>query len=329
MPYALIRDLPGIRSSHRPNHVVLITILVVALLAGVAVRRILASRRRPGLTVAGLLLAVVAVDGWAGLPPLYSRPVPSPYLSMPAPDGALLPVPLHLNFSNSENLWYQTFHHWPIIGGFIGREPPYPLGRSAPGVKELRFGGYEDDDILSPGWPALARETLAAYNIRYVMFHKPAMGSTVQLMTDIVTAMGLGSTYSDDLITIYPVPRPVAPRPLAYLGAGWGDVERQDGRRWRWMGPSAQLYLLNPTGLTRVVTLTFDAEAFQHDRSLRIRLDDGVLFSIDITRERMRRSIHLLLTPGEHVLYLSAPADSPLGQPARQISLAVLGISIK
>jgi hypothetical protein len=238
-------------------------------------------------------------------------------------------VPLHLNFSNSENLWYQTFHHWPIIGGFIGREPPYPLGRYAPGVRDLRFGGYEADDILSPGWPALARETLAAYDIRYVMFHKPAMGSTVQLMTDIVTAMGLRSAYSDDLITVYPVPRPDAPRPLAYLGAGWGDVERQDGRRWRWMAESAQLYLLNPTGVTRPVTLGLDAEAFQHDRTLTMRLDDGAPFLVNITRERMQRSMHLLLPPGEHVLYLGASADSPPGQPARKISLAVLGISMK
>ncbi len=329
MPYALIRDLPGIRSSHRPNHVVLITILICALLSGVAVQRMLASRRRPWILAVSLLLAVFAVDGWVLLPPLYSRPVPRPYLSMPAPDGALLPVPLHLNFSNSENLWYQTFHHWPIIGGFIGREPPYPLGRYAPGVKELRFGSYAADDILTPGWPALARETLAAYDVRYVMFHKPAMGSTVPLMRDMVAAMGLRSTYSDDMISIYPVPRPAAPRPLVYLGAGWGDVERQSVRRWRWMGASAQLYLLNPAGAARSVTLTLDAEAFQHDRTLTVRLDNRVSFSIDITRGRMQRSLHLILPPGEHVLYLGAPVDSPPGQPARQISLAVLGISIK
>jgi hypothetical protein len=309
--------------------VVLITILVAALLAGVAVRRILAGRRRPGLIAAGLLAAIVAIDGWAGPPPLYSRPLPSPYLHMPAPAGALLPVPLHLNFSNSENLWYQTFHGWPIIGGFIGREPPYPLGRYAPGIKELRFGAYEADDILSPGWPALARETLAAYNVRYVMFHKPAMGSTVQLMSDIAAAMGLSPSYSDDLITVYPLPQPARPRPLAYLGPGWGQVERQDGRRWRWMRESAEVYLLNPTSTALPVVLTLDAEAFQHDRALTLRLDRGSSFQIDITRARMQRSLRLMLPPGEHVLYLAAPADSPPGQLGRQISIAVLGISIE
>lgn len=329
MPYALLRGLPGIRTSHRPNHMVLITIMVTALLAGAALRRILAGRRRPGLLVAGLLAAVALIDGWAGPPPLFSRPVPRPYLSMPAPDGALLPVPLHLNFSNSENLWYQTFHHWPVIGGFSGREPPYPIGRYAPGIKEMRFGAYTADDILTPGWPDLARETLAAYDIRYVMFHKPAMGSTVQLMSDIAAAMGLQPTYSDDLIAVYPVPPVARPRPLAYLGAGWGDVERQGQRRWRWMSESAQLYLLNPTGAPRPVTLALDAEAFEHDRTLTMRLDGSSPFTIDISRERARRNLHLILPPGEHVLYLGAPADSPPGQPERRLSIAVLGISIQ
>ncbi|NTV65386.1 MAG: hypothetical protein HGA65_17890, partial [Oscillochloris sp.] len=328
MPYALIRDLPGIRASHRPNHVVLITILMVALLAGVAVQRILSSRLPARPLVGGLLVAIVAIDGWAGPLPLYSRPLPQPYRSMPAPDGALLPIPLHLNFSNSENLWYQTFHRWPIIGGFIGREPPYPLGHYAPGIKELRFGSASTDDILSPGWPELARESLAAYRVRYVMFHKQAMGSTVPLMSDLAAALGLSPSYDDELITVYPVPKPTRLRPLAYLGTGWGEIEHQNGRNWRWMSESAEIYLLNPSTTAIPVVLTLDAEAFEHDRTITLRLDTGASFTLNITRARMQRSLRLMLAPGEHVLYLGASADSPPGQPERQLSLAVLGISI-
>lgn len=329
-PYALIRDLPGVRSSHRPNHFVVITILVTALFAAYGTLALLRRRPRAALPLsAGLLVAIVAVDGWAGPPPLYSRPVPQPYLSMPAADGALLPVPLHLNFSNSENLWYQTFHEWPIIGGFIGREPPYPLGRYLPGVRELRFGSYEPDDILSPGWPDLARESLAAYDIRYVMFHKPAMGSTVPLLTDMVAAMGLAPTYDDELIRVYPVPEPAAARPLAYLRAGWGDIEREGERRWRWMGEAAEIGLINPASEPRPVVLTLDLEAFEHERSLTMRLGDGAPFSLEVSRARMRRSLRLVLPPGETVLYLGAPAGSPPGQPGRRLSVAFLGVTIE
>ncbi len=364
-PYALIRDLPGVRSSHRPNHMVLVTILTTALFAAEGLRALLdllagrvarpelglgekgeppaigqgrlwpsaPARRRaiiaPWSLTIGLLLAIVAIDGWAGPPPLFQRPVPRPYLSMPTPDGALLPVPLHLNFSNSENLWYQTFHHWPIIGGFIGREPPYPLGRYAPGVKELRFGQVEQVDILTPGWPALARETLAAYGIRAVMFHHEAMGSPLPLMRAIVAEMGLEASYQDELITVYPVPEPALRRPLAYLGAGWGDLEQEGTRRWRWMGEGAEIYLLNPTGARRPVALTLDAEAYARPRTLSLRLGDGPPFTLEVSRERARRTLRLMLPPGETVLYLGAPAEAPPGQPGRRLSLAVMGIVIE
>ncbi len=328
-PYALIRDLPGLRSSHRPNHFVLISILTTALFAAVGARALLQRAPRRVPIVAGLLAAIVAVDGWAGPLPLFQRPVPEPYRSMPAPDGALLPVPLHLNFSNSENLWYQTFHRWPIIGGFIGREPPYPLARYAPGIKELRYGRVERDDILAPGWPELARETLAAYDIRYVMFHHESMGSPLPLMREIIAEMGLAPSYQDELITVHPVPEPPERRPLAYLGRGWGDLEGESGRRWRWMGESAEMVLLNPNDAPRAVAVNLDLEAFERQRTLTMRLNDGPPFTLEVTRARMRRTLHLILPPGESVLYLGAPADAPSGQPQRRLSLAVMGIAIR
>jgi hypothetical protein len=330
MPYDLLNDLPGIRSSHRPNHFVLVTILMTALLAGFGARWLFSRLPRfAGPIAAGLLAAIVLIDGIAAPLPLYARPMPAPYTAFPEPDGALLPVPLHLNFSNSENLWYQTQHRWPIVGGFIGREPPYPIGRYAPGIYEMRFGRAEPDDILTPGWPALARETLAAYDIRYVMHHYPAMGSTVPLMTELTEQMGLTATYRDELIGVYPVPDPPSLRPLAYLRSGWGSLEQSGDLRWRWMGDSAEVMLLNPTAEPRRVALTLNLEAFAEPRPLTMRLGDGPAFGLEVSRERMRRTLHFTLSPGETVLYLGAPAANPPDQPGRRLSLAVMGISIE
>jgi hypothetical protein len=329
-PYALIRDLPGVRSSHRPNHFVLVSILTTALFAGVGARALLVRARAwaPPLAT-GLLAAVFAIDGWAGPLPLFQRETPAPYLSMPEPDGAILPVPPQLNFSRSENLWFQTHHRWPIIGGFIGREPPYPLGRYAPGIKELRFGQVERDDILSPGWPALARETLAAYDIRYVMFHHQQMGSPLPMMREIVAEMGLAASYRDELITVHPVPEPAEPRPLAYLGAGWGKLEGDGSARWRWMGDAAEIYLLNPGDGPRPVRLTLELEAFESPRTLTLRVGEGPPFTLEVSRSRMRRTLWLSLPPGESLLRLSAPASSPASEPTRQLSLAFMAITIQ
>jgi hypothetical protein len=330
LPYALIADLPGVRSSHRPNHFVALTILFVALLAAFAVYELL--RRRSTLQrplALGLLLLIFAIDGWAGSLPLFSRPVPQPYLAMPPADGALLPVPLHINFSNSENLWYQTFHRWPIIGGFIGREPPYPLARYAPGIAPIRYGRYEADDIVSPGWPEADREVLAALDIRYVMFHRRSMGSTLAAITELVAAMGLKPAYSDELITIYPVPEPATIRPLAYLGAGWGQIEANEAQRWRWMGNRAELHLLNPHSTTVPITLDLDAESYRAARPLTMQLDGVPIGTITIERARATHSVRFLLPPGEHVLYFDAPAEAADGQESSQISIAFMGIMIR
>lgn len=330
-PYALIHDLPGIRSSHRPNHFVLITILTMALFAALGARLLLLRLQRAHgrWAAAGLILAVVAVDGWAGPLPLFQLHVPGAFGSDYAPEGPLFPVPPHLHFSNSEHLWNQIEHGQPILGGFIGREPPYPLGDYAPGVKALRFGQVDRDDVLHPGWPELARESLAAYGFRYVVFHHASMGPPLPLMREYATEMGLEETYRDHEVTFYAVPSPARPRPMVFLGAGWEAVEAADERRWRWMGDQAELYLLNPSATPHVVRLTLDLEAFAHARQLRLHLADGTTFGLQVSRERMQRTLHLMLPRGEQLLTLEAAADPLVDQPTRRLSIALLGIAIE
>jgi hypothetical protein len=148
-------------------------------------------------------------------------------------------------------------------------------------------------------------------------------------MTTLIDELGLQPSYSDELITIYPVPQPAQPRPLAYLGAGWDELERADDRRWRWMADAAEIYLLNPTGTPRPIRLSLDMEAFERSRDLTLRLGDGAPFMITVSRARMQRTIQLILPPGEHVLYLGAPADPLPNQTSRRLSIAMLGIMIE
>ncbi len=331
LPYALLAGLPGIRSSHRPNHFVILSILLVALLAAGGLRRLIA--RRPGRpwawSGAAILLALI-IDGYAGPLPIVERPIPAGYAHLPAPDGgALLPIPVNLNVSRSENLWYQTAHGWPIVGGFIGREPPYPLGRYAPGVRELRYGRRDDPDILEPGWPELARESLAHYGIRYVLYHPDAMKQSYAPLRELAAELGLEPIYADERLEIYPVPPVDAPRPLAYLGAGWYGPERDAERVWRWMGESAELYLVNPFDAPRAVRLELQMESFERARPLAVRLDDGPPVTLEVSRAAMRRTLHLLLEPGTHVVYLDAPADPRPGRGAELISISFERVAVR
>jgi hypothetical protein len=346
LPYALLADLPGIRSSHRPNHFVILSIALVALLAARGYTALFEPRRREDtkqllspwrlrvfvgngwLPAAAVIALVLTIDGYAGPLPLVTRTIPPGYAQLPPDAGALLPIPVNLNVSRSENLWYQTAHGRPIVGGFIGREPPYPLGRYAPGVRELRYGRAESPDIVSPGWPDAARESLAAYGLTHVLFHPDAMRQTVGPMRALVAEMGLVPTYADERLEIYPVPPVETPRPLVYLGSGWGGVERDGPRTWRWMRDRAELYLVNPTAETRVVRLDLRMESFERDRPLSLRFGDTPPATILVSRAAMQRTLSLLLPPGTHVVYLGAPAAPRPGRGAELLSISFERIAI-
>jgi hypothetical protein len=253
--------------------------------------------------------------------------MPAGYAQLPPDDGALLPIPLNLNVSRSENLWYQTAHGRPIVGGFIGREPPYPA-KYAPGIRELRTGRRESQDILSPGWPEAGREALDYYDIRHVLFHPDAMKQTLAPMRALVAELGLQATYGDERLEIYPVPRTAAPRPLAFLGQGWGGVEQDGERVWRWMGERAELYLVNPHAEPRVVRLELELESFGRDRELSLQLGDGPPLTMPVSRAVMRRTLSLMLEPGTHVVYLRAAADPRPGRTATPISISFTAIGV-
>jgi hypothetical protein len=331
LPYTLIAGLPGIRTSHRPNHITIISLLLLGVLAAHGAAALF--RRRPhwrGALGVALIGATLFVDGWAGPIPLYSLSIPPGYAQLPPPDGgAILPIPVNLNVARSEQLWYQTAHGWPIIGGYTGREPAYPIGKYAPGVRELRYGRAEPDDIVSPGWPVAQRAMLAALNIRYVAFHPDLMKSSLERERALIANMGLQPSYSDERLELYPVP-PEPARIVGYLGDGWGGLESEGERHWRWLGAEpAAFYLYNPHPDTRPVSLTLRMEAYEHDRPLDIRLDQDAAFRITVTRARIERTVRFLLPPGEHVVYFSAPADPLPEQPGSLRSVVFLGIGVQ
>ncbi|GAB4116737.1 MAG: hypothetical protein Fur005_35530 [Roseiflexaceae bacterium] len=337
MPYALIGGLPGIRTSHRPNHILIISYLILALLAAYGVQVLIArmARVRSGwLLASGAMLAALLIDGWAGPLPLYRMPIPEGYArALPAyqadTGGALLPIPVNLNVARGEQLWYQTKHNWPIIGGYTGREPPYPLGKYAPGIRELRYGRSEPNDIMLPTWPAAGLDGLAAFGIRYIAFHPDLMKDSLERQRVLVGELGLQASYSDERLELYPVPeRPL--RVIGYLGDGWGGLEQRDGRRWRWLGAEpGELYLYNPFDSARSVTIDLHIEAFDRDRPLAISVDGMPPVVLQATRAEQRRSLTIFLTPGQHVVYFSAPADRPASGSGPLRSVSFLEIQVR
>lgn len=332
LPFALIQDLPGVRAGQRPNHMVVLASLMLALLSAYGAAWLLDRVRRNGrpLVAIGLVLAIVALDGNAGLLTPVQRTVHPFYATLPAADGGLLPLPLYINVNRSENLTPQMVHHWPIVGGYIARPPDYPFARYTPGVYELQFGVAEPDDILSPGWPELGRQALAAYAIRYVALDlTSAKDSYFVRVRERLAELAVGPPLlADTQLEAYALPRDWPARPVAFLGAGWQPLEYEAMQRWRWMGDSAELRLYNPRLEPVAATLALTTVSYTQPRVVRYTLNEWELGAHTVAADRPATfELRFLLPPGEHTLTLQAPAAPDPARGGTPISVRVFAIA--
>jgi hypothetical protein len=334
LPFALIQNLPGIRASQRPNHMVVVAGVLLAILAAYGVAWL--ARRLPARAAwpiaIGLVLAIVLVDAYPGPLRIVRRPVHPYYATLPAPDGALLPLPAYINVNRSENLTTQMVHRWPIVGGYVARAPAYPFGAFMPGLRELQDGFATPDDIVGGGWPASGRAALADFAIRYVTLDLTTQKTDYFAgVRDCLRELGVGAPLvADDTLEVYATPRSWQPAPLVYLGAGWQRLERQPATafRWRWMADTADVRLYNPHDRPVIVTLSIAVAGFQQPKVVALRLDGARLGQLTAPPDRpATRQFVFVLDPGEHVVGLAAPAVADPARIGDMISVRVFQLS--
>lgn len=340
LPYALLQNVPGIRSGQRPNHMVVMVSLSLAVLAAYGVVAAQRALQQRGASIStwiipvSLIALIAGLDGYAGPHTIVERRIHPFYATLPSPNGALMPLPLYININRSENLTAQMGHGWPIIGGYVARPPEYSFARYTPGVREIQFGEVERRDVVMPGWPESARRALAAYRIRYITMdlqsHKDEYFARVR---PLLSELGIESpVFADETLEVYAVPDSWQVTPVAYLGDGWQPLEREGTTsiRWRWMGERAEIRLFNPFAKTVPLHLTFWMEAYSEARPLKYTLDDVVLGKFAIPSGRApARAIHMLLPPGKHVLTLESPATPDPARAGAPISVRLFALDMR
>jgi hypothetical protein len=311
LPFALLQDLPGIRASQRPNHMVVVSSLIIAVLAAYGVVWLmhrLPSRWSPFLSLM-LIIAIIWVDGYAGSLNIVRRKIHPFYATLSQPDGALMPLPLYYNINRSENLTPQTVHEWPILGGYVARPPAYPFIAYTPGVRELVSGRTEPNDIVTPGWPESGRRALAAYDIQYVTMDLTSdKDKYFSQVRERMQDLGVGAPLvADTDLEVYELPQTWPVLPVGFLGPGWQPREYQNGTHWRWMGEQAEIWLFNPLDHSVVMKLSLTMASYHHTRTLHIALDDINIGQIAVAaNQRVVQEVSLLLSPGEHRFTMQA-----------------------
>ena len=125
MPYALLGDLPLIETTRVPNRFLVPALLALSLVAAAGVKTLLRGARRPRLVLGVVGLLVLLDYAWLPYP---LRAVPRPEWTAhvaEAPPGALLNIPGGDRARASRDMFLQTYHRRPIVGGYVSCSPPH------------------------------------------------------------------------------------------------------------------------------------------------------------------------------------------------------------
>lgn len=356
LPYALIQDMPVIRSGQRPNHMAVMVSLSLSVLAAygfIVVQQRFAQRTstvRVWCMALTLIALVAGIDGYAGPHAIVERRIHPFYMKLSGPDGALIPLPLYLNVNRSENLTAQMGHGRPIIGGYVARPPAYSFTQYTPGVREIRYGEVERQDIVSPGWPESARRALAAYRFRYItMDLQSGADNYFARVRSLLAEMGITApVFADETLEVYAVPDTWKVTPVVFLGDGWKPLERQPDRTastsaarrerqddskhtaeslHRWGGADNAIWLVNPYDAPMYVKLALTLESYETARPVELWHGSRRLAHWEVQRPVRTYHVGATIPPGQTILRLRAPTTyDPYSR--RELSVVALNVRI-
>ena len=329
LPFDWLRALPGMTLGHRPNHLMIFLLPVLALLAGYGVGAF-ADRGRTG-RVALALLGALLVAEYATLPlPTLALPTSPATGVLSERAGAVLDLPPDKRAALA--MVYQMAHGRPIVGGYLARQPDVPpLVAAAPPLRalwELR-PDTSSDIVVNP--PDVGQQTLSYYGITTIALRESALSQEQRrrALLAIDKALPGAAPFSQSGGTsIYTVAPVRQPRPFIALGDGWMEAEGDAARRWRWMGTSAQLRIVNPAPVDRLVRLEFEATSYARPRTLTLHLDGHRVGTFVVPSSSLTLRLAFALPAGEHTLTLTSPTDREAAEPHRELSLLFNRIAV-
>ena len=124
LPFAWLETLPLASTLRVANRFIVPAMLALAVLAALGLQRLRAGSRRPVAWLLGAALLVLLDFQWVPYP---LRPAPNPpwiTATSTLPDGTLLNIPGGYRARAAEDMWLQTLHGRPIVGGYVSCTPP-------------------------------------------------------------------------------------------------------------------------------------------------------------------------------------------------------------
>jgi hypothetical protein len=330
-PYVLLKGIPGIAMARRPNHLVVIVLPLLAVVAGYGMRWLL--RRGCAGELALIVLGGGVIVEYAVLPlpalPFFVHPIF--YHELREQPGAVLELPIEPR--SAVPMVHQMVHQRPIVTGYLSRTPDIPpFVQQVPWVRALwQMQPPPAPDIIAQP-PDVAQQAFSFYDIRtLVVWHTRMQPQQRQALEQVIAHMlpGIAPAHQRPEMTVYAIPPVESPRPFLYLGEGWYGREHVGEHAWRWMATDAGVHLVNPVPEPRQVTLTLSAESYQEQRPLLLTLDGSMLGQFEVPRSEHTLHLRLLLPPGEHTLHLHTTPGGQDPATGRVLSLSFTHIALE
>jgi len=333
MPYRLFQALPLLGTARRPNLFGVITIVVAAVFAALALVRL---RERLAVPRYGLLLVAVAALGlfelWPAPRVASALPRPEVFVRIAAAEpGVVVDLPIESG-TDSRTLIHQLVHGQPILRGYVARPPPYATLAYSPLPSQLgKMRVWPEDDIIALGPEALA-SMQCYYRLRYLVLEPAALSAAQQAaVLDVAARLSGGAPerwYADAYFQAYRLPlHGDRCAPFVFLGAGWNDREGEGQTVWRWSTGTSELYVVNPEPEPRTLSLELLAEGRVAGQMLTIQRAGEPVARMELDRALRRYRVAIEAPPGQSRLELITPAVRDQAS-NREVGLAVRNVGV-
>ena len=217
LPYLLLYKLPLFSIMRTPARLTVLTMLALGVLVALTLAHELALMRgaaawwrSPGLkgsllgfVVPALILFEFLSIPFPMVPPGWGVPI---YAKIAAEPGnfALLELPLR---PFGDYMAYQTIHGKPIVGGYLSRQPPYPVLDQVPALKYLLDSTTPDDPIRQKVVNGQGVDQLKEMNVRYVIIRwwafTPEQKSAMQAKLSVLLGRQPDYSYPGDQVDVW------------------------------------------------------------------------------------------------------------------------------
>ncbi|CAA9218460.1 MAG: hypothetical protein AVDCRST_MAG93-338, partial [uncultured Chloroflexia bacterium] len=313
--YRALYTIPLFQVSRYPDRFAILTMLSVAVMAGLGMEHLLRDVSTRGRMLGGsVLLGAMLIEAHGGTLRL-TRPFDSPVYHAIARESehfSVLELPITRVNSAWLDMYAQTLHHHPIPKGTLTRRVPSIPYEWMPMVQQWRHPELPDD--IATQSLEMRATALRYFGLRYLIYHRDDGGKPVvpPPADEIARTSGVPVevAYEDDALVAYRFRVPDGSNTLpavTKLGTGWYDLESPGPDAHRWARDGRGTFdLYAPEG--RMVALKIKLAAYAQPRRVDLLLDGQQVGQIDAqtwTSEIVTPPFKL--EEGAHVLTVASP----------------------